>query len=242
MQVEDTDPRVSSQDDDPILAPKPGEIIDIGFLRETVDDAQNAITGLWQPQGKTFWRSTVQRDREATAGNAGKFYPTVSLRCVDSLLLLAGEGSGWVTQETARGIHESYVPAVVARTIEDLRQSTLNQVGEEANVFTLSIYAQTFARILSYEQLDETVLKQAAKNLTVGIAALLSHPALDGGHIGTLHPFLVYRVKRALNDAVKHSEPGTITKLKSLAVKLERHARESILINLAKHAIGALNP
>jgi hypothetical protein len=225
----------------PIPAPKSGEIIDINFLHESVDDAQDAINGLWEPDGRTFWRSTTQRDREVRKENIGTFYPTVTLRCIDSLLLLAGEAQGWIMKDTARVVHEVYVPAIISRTTDDLRQSTLN-VDNDPNVFTLSIFSQTFARLLSYDRLAQPAAAEATKNLRTALGALANHGALDDLQVPALHPFLAYRIKRAISDAAPYTATEMIPQLEGLSNRLEQHCRNAIAKNLAKHEIGALNP
>ena len=162
---------------------------------------------------------------------------------MDSLLLLAGEGSGWIMQATARLVHAIYVPAIITRNIDDLRQSSLNVTDADApNVFTLSIFSQAFARLLSYEKLYSADRKAATENLKAGISALLSHRALNDSHLSTLHPFLAYRIKRAINDGMAYIDAPVLDDLHGLSGRLEQHCRNAINKNLAKHEIGALNP
>jgi hypothetical protein len=219
--------------------------INLDFMRESVDDAQCAINELWESTGKTFWRSTVQRERESDKGYRGEFYPTVTLRCVDSLLLLAGEAPSWTTKETVDALRDSYVPAIASRTIGDLRTSSLNtSVTGTPNVFTLSIYIQTFSRLLKYRRPNEALLiNELTNHLIVALNALLSHSNLAESHIGSLHPFIAYRVKRALSDGLLFvTEPDSRLQMRSLSETLDGHFRQSVARILAKEKLGSLNP
>ena len=82
--------------------------IDLTFLRSCVDDAVDASIALWDPKGKTFWRSTEHRKREAAKGTP-KFFPTVTLRCIEALLSLVVEYPQWTKENVNKVILEEMV-------------------------------------------------------------------------------------------------------------------------------------
>src|SRR5438094_161062 len=124
--------------------------IDVALLRRCADDATEAVVGLWDERRKTFWRNTAHRDREQ-AGAVESFFPTVTLRCMDALLQLAVESPEWVARDTKEKILDAWIPSLVQRDESSLK-STLDvkTPREGLNLFTLSLYVQTFARICRF--------------------------------------------------------------------------------------------
>jgi hypothetical protein len=221
--------------------------IDLGFLRDCVDDAQEAINSLWNDKGKTFWRSTRHRQRETQRKKTREFYPTVTLRCCSALLSLTGEATEWASRETADVVRNLYVPALLSRKVTDLRRSTLNvpsaaKAQHRDNVFTLAIFVQAFARIRAYVSgLSKKQIQTASEQLVAGLTALVEHPFLS--HTSSLHPFLAYHIKQSLQTAAPFLSDGPLARrVEQLGARLDQSTRDAISANVAKHHLGSLNP
>src|SRR5262245_57723371 len=114
-------------------------LFDLSRSRALAEEAARAISGLWDDNRKTFWRSTVQRDRDKDVGEAN-FFPTVTLRCIDALLLFLLQFPEWASEFLRQKLIDVWLPSVVEHDQKTLR-SSLNSGAKDReglNLFTLS--------------------------------------------------------------------------------------------------------
>lgn len=214
-------------------------LVSAAALREAFEDAQAAVHALWEPSAKTFWRSTVQRERETSEHRAATFYPTVTFRCLNALQSACNDKPAWVRSKIKEDLQEFIAPSIVTRTLSDLSSSTL-QHGAEPNIFTLSVYCLALAKILGNGTHSKQVLDGAKAQLQGGLQVLRCHAALDDASIASLHPFLAYNVKRVLVEASRLTVADNEA-LHAIESSLIRHCRSSVLSLLAKQVVGSLN-
>lgn len=218
---------------------------DASFIRRCSVDAITAIASLWDSQRKTFWRSTSHRTRDAASAQP-QFFPTVSLRCVDALLFTAVEQPEWIAPAVKSLLLDECIPSVVQHESHGLF-STLNPPGEtqELNVFTLSLYVQSFARIVRAGTVVGDVATTARERLRQATRQLVGHSAFrDAGNRGlSSHPFVLYHACRGLVLGRGSIEVGeALQAVETLVARILSSARESIERLTAKHQLGMLNP
>jgi hypothetical protein len=220
--------------------------IDLTFLRTCVDDAVEASMALWDSNGKTFWRSTEHREREAVKGTP-KFFPTVTLRCIEALLSLTVEYPEWTRSNVNKMVFEEMVASLVERDHATM-ESTLNPTGtgKELNLFTLSLYVQVFSRICAFKNVTLKSADIARPRLEASAVDLLNHSAFKSGTGGAAtaeHPFVLFHVCRALSLCVSVvAISDTRDRAELLLKQLLAAARESVDRLLPRHRLGALNP
>jgi len=216
------------------------------FIRRCSTDALTAIVELWDPKLKTFWRSTSHRARDAGTDKA-QFFPTVSLRCVDALLVAAVEQPEWVSPETKEILFRACIPNVVGHDSQGL-DSTFNVPGEdqELNVFTLSVYVQAFARIVRAGPMIGEVTLLARERLKKAVQELVGHSTFSNPdndkHLSS-HPFVLYQACRGLILGRLAVDDDQLTKvIDVLLAQFVRSTRESVERLIAKHQLGTLSP
>jgi hypothetical protein len=129
----------------------------------------------------------------------------------------------------------------MAIDLDDLLLSSLNHDPNHPNLFTISIYIEAVCGIARSQDADDSTRSVATAKIMNAIDSYLANPALAEDNIPRLHPFLAYHAKRTLRAASPFIG-DQIEDVTLLEGKLEQRARKNILANLAKNAVGALNP
>ena len=139
------------------------------------------------------------------------------------------------------------IPSLVTQT-ESGMKSTLNLLDSknELNIFTLSLYIQTFSRICTFANVTGESAELAKGRTLSSVHDLVNHSTFKEKRKGTstsLHPFIICHICRALMLSAQCLNPG---KTRQAADALRQHilseARDSIERLLAKHHLGAMNP
>ncbi|MBE0542399.1 MAG: ATP-binding protein [Verrucomicrobia bacterium] len=220
--------------------------IDPVLLRRCVADAQHAVISLWDGERHTFWRSTEHRARESQTRRK-MFFPTVTLRCLDALLSLAVEFPEWAASALHEQVLNDGIQALLAQD-ESRMQSTLNldNAKDELNIFTLSLYIQTFSRICTFAAATDASRKLARDRIQSSVRDLINHSTFKAEKktaSENVHPFILYHICRALAFSASNMNAGPIKeRANALRLRILTEARDSIERLLAKHRLGALNP
>jgi hypothetical protein len=213
------------------------EAADFAILQRCATDAERAVMNLWDPKGRTFWRSTEQRARES--GQEAKFFPTVTLHCTDSALSFLEECPDWASSETARRIHQEVVWSVI--THKDLKSSL--DTSPVVNVFTQSSYVKTMSQIQRLPHLGDKAA-EVRTSFSKGVAALLAHPTLMSatGVDLQVHPFLLYHAARALSAAIPVVDRIIGDQIDSMLTRIRVAVRRAVERLLAKDRLGSGTP
>jgi len=225
------------------LATEDERRLDLSFVRRCTTQAAEAILGLWDQKRQTFWRHTTHRERELKASK-NLFFPTVSLRCVDALLCLIVESPDWAPNRVREMLTATVVPSIVKRD-EKLLESTLNAPAEKKvlNVFTLSLYVQTFSRILSHDGFSKDIADAAQAKLRSAAKDLLRHSTFKKDGPVTAHPFILYHASRALILSASRLQDRNLSiGIQKLVGRITAGVRDSIVRMLAKQMLGSSNP
>ncbi len=216
------------------------------FLQRYVSYATDGIVKLWDESKGTFWRSTAHRNSKIDA--SVDFFPTASLRCIDALLSLISEFQDWILSDIRKSVIEEVVPRIVSHEHTKLKTS-LNVKGngtQPLNLFTLSLYIQTFSAICRLQLLPDEEVKNVRAKLDKAISDLLGHAAYSGSGAGKqlyIHPFLLYHSCRALSSFML-LQPSKISKQRcnKLLGRIKASVRRSIERLIARNKLASLNP
>src|SRR6266404_1575338 len=139
------------------------EICDGSYLRDLAEEAVFAVAALWDPELKTFWRSTDhQKEKGSTKEN---FFPTVTIRCIEALLRYAEDFSRAGKSRISELVSEA-CSALLEKDEKDLR-STLGLTSGTGmlNPFTLSLYVAVLSKAARSNLLSSTQRELAHRRL-----------------------------------------------------------------------------
>ena len=207
---------------------------DFALLERCANDAQQAILGLWEAVPGTFWRSTEQRKRDK--GKAS-FFPTVTLRCADSLLALLAHCPDWVAPGTLEIVRTKVVPAILGRDDGEFR-STLD-TGSCLNVFTASLHVRALTRI------RRLGLEDGPDRLTSCLRQLAAHPVLAATGTSSdadAHPFLLCHAIRALASAATIADGPAANAARDALARQRLALRRAVERLLARRQLGGDTP
>ncbi|WP_339713817.1 ATP-binding protein [uncultured Kriegella sp.] len=204
-----------------------------------VNASINAMINLWSSDKKTFWRSTTHKSR---ATEEDKFYPTVSLRCTESLIATFIRSPEIISNNAKSKLFEEIIPKLLTIDLGDLDSSldTGNE-DDELNEFTLSIYIQTFCRIIKISK-KKLAQKNASNKLTIAVKNLLNHSFVKEGFENE-HPFILFHAVRALKLSLECIDDNRlIKKIDSTINTISKSILSVTETLLSKSVRGALSP
>jgi len=238
---------------------------DFAALERCATEAQRAVLGLWDLGLGTFWRSTEQRARvraETTSPSAlglrktaakskpamkaaASFFPTVTLKCTESLVSYLIDCPDWATLQIRNQVNREVVPRVAAQRRETLK-STLDTAGTSLNIFTLSFYVRVHTAILRLRSSSPVTDHESVGTLSSAIPDLMNHPAfsLPPGAVGErrVHPFILYHAVRALSGAKQFATKAVASMADALLARIRLALRGAVERLLAKQLLGADTP
>jgi len=208
------------------------------------NESIDVIINLWSSDKKTFWRSTNHKNRKI---KDDKFYPTVSFRCAESLLATFIRSPEFISANTKSKLFEEIVPKFLSINLIDLDSSlyTGNKDGE-LNEFTLSIYIQTFCRIVKISENKFKQKNEAINKLVLAVENLLIHSFVEQGlqnDFKSEHPFILFHVIRALKLCLEFIEDKILRKRVDDIIGTIITSILSVTENLLSKSVrGALSP
>lgn len=213
-------------------------LLDTAFVQRHALEAKDAILAFWDNDRSTFWRSSEQRAREE-ASHSMDFYPTVTLRCVDALLLLALARPEWLREREHTLLFDTILPTMVRRAVTELRSSL--DVGDRLNLFTLSLYVGTFSSILHLNGVATEVVEKAKTHLESACRDMLANKTLSP-RLPTAHPFILYHASSALIRARLVAKTSDRKRMEKILDRIYTATEQSVERLLAKHSAASLNP
>jgi hypothetical protein len=217
------------------------EICDGTYLSDLADEAVGAIVALWDPELKTFWRST---DHQKEKGQTKEtFFPTVTIRCIEALLRYVEDFSRPSRPEISALVCEA-CSALLGKDEKDLH-STLGLTSGTGmlNPFTLSLYVAVLSKAALCNMLSAAHQELAHSRLRVACGHLLSYSPSSIGKGPEVHPFVLFHMVRSAISAQSIIKDAEIkSKLHELVSKTVQELETPIKDLLAKYTVGLLNP
>jgi hypothetical protein len=212
------------------------------FSREAI----KTINSLWSKEIKTFWRHTSHPARLKN-NQETKFYPTVSLRCIDALLSVFIELPSRFSADDRDLLLLHYVPRIVELELNEVESSLDKELESSTiNEFTLSVYIQAFSKILQIRDLNKEITDKANSRLIDAIEKLLSSPIFQrtSKNETSDHPFILFHINCALSQSHHLLSESTSIK-QNVLDRINEIAKinRSIIYNLlSKYQLGTINP
>ena len=183
------------------------EICDGAYLRDLAEEAVAAIVALWDPELKTFWRST---DHKKEKGHTKEnFFPTVTIRCIEALLRYVEDFSRPAKSDIRTLVIEA-CSALLEKDEKDLHSTLgLTSGAGMLNPFTLSLYVAVLSKATESNLLGSTHRELALSRLRIACGHLLNYSPTSIGKGPEVHPFVLFHVVRsaiAAQSAVKDTE------------------------------------
>jgi len=209
------------------------------------NEAVKTITNLWSKSNKTFWRSTVHRARTSEEVS---FYPTVSLRCTESLLATMDLFPEWISSGNKKQIFDEIIPRFLELNVEELKSSLNGQSEKKSNLndFTLALFIQTFSRICKLLVDEKELYEKALIQLKIAVEKLHAHSFLktnNNVNIIDEHPFILFHVLRAYSLSIKYIDDiNTRELIAEIIKKILCNIRDVTEKLLARNELSSLNP